>query len=93
MPFGVNVQCKCGHVRYILLKNSSSPPDPEDSKCPECGSKKFTRCVGGSYHVSNDPAVRSEMLKQRSLDHTKRTARENVERLVETSRKKGRPLA
>lgn len=91
MPFGIDVQCECGHIRYILLYNSQSPPDPEDETCPECGSKKFSRCVGGNYHVSNDPAVRSEMLKKRSYEHTVRTAKDNVERLIETSKKKGKP--
>jgi hypothetical protein len=90
MPFGIDVECECGHVRYVFLKNSSSPPDSEDAKCPKCGSEKFTRCIGASnYLVSNDPEVRSEMLKKRSYDHTVRTAKDNVERLVERSRKRG----
>lgn len=69
-----------------MLKDSKAKPDKEDRECPECGSTKFTRCLGGNYHISNDPGVRSEMLKQRSFEHTKRTAAENVERIVETSK-------
>jgi len=92
MPFGIDVECECGHVRYVFLKNSSAPPDPEDAKCPKCGSEKFTRCVGGNYLVSNDPEVRSEMLKKRSYDHTVRTAKDNVERLVERSKKRGQRI-
>ena len=88
MPFGIDVQCKCGHVRYILLKNSQAKPDEEDIHCPECGSKEFTRCLGGNYHISNDPQVRSDMLKKRSFEHTKRTASDNVERIIEDSKKK-----
>jgi hypothetical protein len=92
MPFGVDVQCKCGHVRYILLNNSSADPDPEDAKCPECGSKKFTRLLGGNFgsYESSDQDTKSEILKQRSFDHTKRTAKENVERIIETGRQKQR---
>jgi len=88
MPFAIEVQCAdCEHIRTIYLDKSTAPPDPEDEKCPECGSTNFSRCLGASYNVSNDPAVRSEMLKKRSLDHTIRTAKDNVERIIENRRK------
>ena len=92
MPFGIDIQCTCGHVRYVLLKDSQALPDSEDAKCPVCGSKEFTRCLGGNYHISNDPEVRSDMLKKRSYEHTLRTAKDNVERIVEKGRKKGQRM-
>lgn len=92
MPFSVDVQCKCGHVRNLWLRNSQSPPDPEDAKCPECGSKKFTRLIGGNFgsYESSDAETKKAILQQRSLDHTRRTAKENVERIIETSKQKQR---
>jgi len=93
MPFGLDVQCaECATVRYIWLHNSQAEPDPDDKKCPRCGSVKFIRCVGGNYVTSNDPTKRSEMLKQRSFEHSQRTAKDNVERIVEKSRKKNRSI-
>lgn len=93
MPFGLDVQCaECGTVRYIVLSNSQAEPDLDDAKCPRCGSTKFVRCLGGNYLTSNDPQRRSEMLKRRSLEHSQRTAKDNVERIVENSRKKNRRI-
>ena len=92
MPFGVDVECVCGHVRYLWLHNSTAPPEPEDAKCPACGSKEFTRLVGGNFgsYESSDSETRSEILKQRSLDHTRRTAKDNVERIIESDKAKRR---
>lgn len=93
MPFGLDVECaECGTVRYIMLSNSQADPDPDDEKCPRCGSTRFIRCLGGNLAWSNDPGRRSEMLKRRSFEHTQRTAKNNVERIVEKAKKKNRRI-
>ena len=84
MPFGVDVQCSaCGHVRYVLLRNSGAAPDPEDAKCPKCGDESFARCVGGTFGVfaSSDLETRQDILKKRSEDHSRRTFKSVYERV------------
>ena len=90
MPFNVDLRCrKCGLIRTVMLKNSSSDPDAEDRRCPGCRSKKFERVISAvAYNLSNDPEVRSEMLKKRSLDHTIKTAPDNVERIIERTKQR-----
>ena len=90
MPFVVDVQCACGHVRTVWFKSSEADPDADDAACPECGSEKFERLVGkAAYHRSNDPEVRSAMLKKRSEDHSRAHHKDNVERVKNYARKRG----
>ena len=90
MPFVVDVQCVCGHVRTIWFKNSEAGPDADDAACPKCGSEKFERLVGqAAYHKSNDPEVRSAMLKKRSDDHSRATFKDNLERVKAYGKKRG----
>ena len=81
--FGIDVQCECGHVRYVLLQNREAKPDAEDAKCPNCGSEHFERCVGGNFatFASGDLATRQAMLKKRSEDHSRATFKDNYERV------------
>lgn len=90
MPFVVDVQCECGHVRTIWLKNSTAEPDADDAACPECKSTKFERLVGASaYLQSNDPEVRNAMLKKRSEDHSRAHFKDNLERVKDYAGKRG----
>jgi len=79
MPFLTDVWCSsCTHVWEVLLMS----PDEEVGGCPECGSFNTERVMGGNLARCNDPAVRAEVLKQRSLDHSRAHAKENVERAL-----------
>lgn len=90
MPFVVDIQCVCGHVRTVWFKSSDAEPDDEDKACPECGSEKFERLVGTSnYHKSNDPEVRSAMLKKRSEDHSRAHFKDNLARAKDYAAKRG----
>jgi hypothetical protein len=87
--FMTDVQCECGHIRTVMLKNSQAEPDDEDATCPECGGKQFTRTVGGNWVRSNDPEVRSAMLKKRSEDHSRAHFKDNLARAKEYTKKRG----
>ena len=82
MPFVVDLQCTCGHVRTVYLRSSKAAPDPEDTLCPECNSASFIRCVGGCFaaFASSNLETRSQILKKRSEEHSKRTFKDNYER-------------
>jgi predicted nucleic acid-binding Zn-ribbon protein len=79
MPLMTDVSClSCGHVWELLLMTH----DEELGGCPNCGSLKVERVPGGNLARCNDPAVRAEVLKKRSLDHSRAHAQENAERVV-----------
>jgi DNA-directed RNA polymerase subunit RPC12/RpoP len=83
MPFMVDIRCgKCGFIRTVMLKSSESKPDQEDAKCPQCGSKKFDRMLGGNFgaYESSDRETRSAILKKRSEDHSRAAFKDNFER-------------
>jgi len=79
MPFLTDVSCSsCGHLWEVLLASR----DEEIGGCPKCGSINTERVPGGNLARCNDPAVRAEVLKKRSLDHSRAHAKENVERAL-----------
>jgi putative FmdB family regulatory protein len=84
MPFVVDYECLlCGNCWEVWLDSSDQHP----VGCPKCSSKNVQRCLGGVATRCHDPAVRSEVLKQRSLEHTQRTAKRNVERIIAKSKR------
>ena len=83
MPFIADYKCeKCNHIWEELTGSSREFP----KVCLACESTDVHRIPGGVCGWSNDAEVRSEMLKKRSFDHTKRTAKDNVERIMKTGR-------
>jgi predicted nucleic acid-binding Zn-ribbon protein len=84
MPFIVECGCEyCGHEWESWLASSG-----EDlGGCPECGSLKVYRIPGGTLARCNDPAVRSEVLKKRSQDHSAKHFKENADRVISKLKK------
>jgi len=79
MPFLTDVSCgTCGHLWEVLLASR----DEEPGGCPSCGSINTEKVPGGNLARCNDPAVRAEVLKKRSEDHSRAHAQENAERIV-----------
>ena len=78
MPFTADYRCDtCGHIWEAWLDNSDDQPDA----CEECGGKIIYRQGGGHIAVSNDPEVRSAMLKKRSADHSAKHFKNNLDRV------------
>lgn len=60
---------------YLTLKSDDIP------ECPVCNSTEVEKVFTSALvAVCNDPAVRSEKLKQRSLDDSKKNFKNNWER-------------
>jgi putative FmdB family regulatory protein len=49
--------------------------------CPKCGGVDITKVLGGNLAICNDPKVRAEVLKKRSEDHSRKTRKDDVERV------------
>ena len=80
----VELICKCGEIREAILDNSGADPSEEDKICSVCKSTVFTRRTGAPHPTTcHDSAVRSETLKQRSLDHSKKHMKKNWDRQVD----------
>jgi len=78
----VDLHCEsCDHIWEALLS-----PDEDLQGCPECGSLKVCQVPGGNPTTLHDPNVRTNALKKRSEDHSRRTFGENVERLKSEGR-------
>ncbi len=77
MPFLSDYKCsECGEdFEFLKLKSNDTP------ECPECRSKEVEKVLTSALvGVCNDPSVRSEKLKQRSLDDSKKNFKRNWER-------------
>jgi predicted nucleic acid-binding Zn-ribbon protein len=76
----VDLECQsCGHKWEDLVMPGESREDLHG--CPECGSTKVVLLPGGVATKLHDPAVRDEALKKRSIDHSNKHAKENLEKL------------
>lgn len=80
----VELICECGHIREAILDNIDAEPREEDRACPACNSEVFEKRTGAPHPTTcHDPEVRSEKLKQRSLDDSRRNMKKNWDRLVD----------
>lgn len=68
----------CGHVWEDIKM-------PGDTKvlhiCPNCGSNLLSQALGGHMTKCHDSAVREQVLRKRSIDHSNLHAKENLEKL------------
>lgn len=75
-----DVKClTCGYVEEIWLERRNKKEILP--KCSQCGNK-VVRILGSNPTKCHDPAVRSEILKKRSEDHSRREFKNNVERVI-----------
>lgn len=84
MPFVVDFKClKCESTWEAWLDTSE---DSDPKSCPKCKSRRIKRLLGATITKCHDPVARNEILRKRSFEHTKKTASNNVERILETGR-------
>jgi DNA-directed RNA polymerase subunit RPC12/RpoP len=69
MPFLTDYLCYSCEKKWEELLDHK---DDVISECPFCKSKDITRMLGGTITTCHDPQVRSEKLKKRSEEHTRK---------------------
>ena len=50
-------------------------------ECPKCHSRMVSQVLGGHKTKCHDPAVKEQVLRKRSIDHSNKHAKENLEKL------------
>lgn len=84
MPLLVDLECsECSHIREVLCNGEL---EETDRKCPKCGCRAFSKLLGGVITKMHDPEVRNAALKKRSHDHSRKTLKSNLDRMVAEKR-------